>query len=377
MKRILCLLILIAALPWAAAAGGAPALLEGESLLVALEGFESAEGEAVLLVACRNDSDEEVTLTLIEPEVNGEPAGFRYGWGGDELTLPARADSSAEIVLQPDSAREVPQRVSLRFVMDGRISSRGTVDSQEDLRVETASFELGAQEPQMLETAVSAPADADGYRRVYSDSAPGRDAPLEYARALICLRAAEDGGGLLTHLCTVEAVVDEEGTASASYSGLALALDGDGAFPLRTFEHADGTAFADAGPLELSGPGVFYAVMDFSLLWTEAGWATSNALVESSELGGPCSVVPCALFDSVQCARDIWRPVLEGGEADLALEGNASWRAGAGQPLRLGLVPAEELGEIAVCFEYCYADGHAVIHLPAGAEELPDVPAGP
>ena len=118
--------------------------------------------------------------------------------------------------------------------------------------------------------------------------------------------------------------------------------------------------------MALSGEAAFYATLSFQLRQNEEGGMTAEDIVVSSdELGGECGNIPCALFDTVQTSREIWSvEELSPDSVWLEIEGSADGIWNIEGPLRFRLVPAEELGEIVVCFEYFFKDGTDVIHPP-------------
>ena len=368
MKTLIsCLLALALLLPGGALAEEMPMLLEEDGLRLALDGWQSAAGEVVLRLCCDNDTGAPVSLTLIAPEINGELAAFERGWGTDALELP-EGRSRAEFIMEPDDEDEVPERLCLRLVLNGRVSSPLGVDlSGPSPQVTAASFALGAREPQMVEPTLPLPGDAAACRRTLTDTlSPEETAMLDYGYAAIYLRTTDETGELLTELGTVQADVDENGVATAEYSGLALVLADDPGIPIPTLEpigEPGAPRVITSRSFALSGELIYFASMEVSLQ-PDGGAARVSMAVTSEELGGRCVSVPCALFERVQTSTDVWRSEYEAVEIHLQNADSLGVRADITAPLRLMLVPAESLGEVVVCFNYFFLDDSDVIRLP-------------
>ena len=387
----------------AVSAEEAKVLLEENGLCITLDGCEVTEGEAVLHLLCSNDAEEARELLLITPQINGEMAGFDHGWGSCELTAEPGENISSEFSMVTDDPEEMPEILSFRFIEDGNVSSICRISLEEKM-METASFAAGKEEPLLVDPEIEVSDEISSQGTVFTDTiTPEQVQMLDYGRALICVKQTVEDKEYLSHISTVEAAADPEGHVTASFSGLILQLAEDPDFVIPTLENqvhrgvrplevtlfssqsrtAGGTEDQDpsnglvsasgqsslnggAENMALSGEAAFYATLSFQLRQNEEGGMTAEDIVVSSdELGGECGNIPCALFDTVQTSREIWSvEELSPDSVWLEIEGSADGIWNIEGPLRFRLVPAEELGEIVVCFEYFFKDGTDVIHPP-------------
>lgn len=383
-KRSFLFIILAAFL--LACTAAAETMLDEDGLRFSLTDLETYPGGAGLTVVCSNIAEEDREVLLLTPEINGQPAGFEYGWGSYAISIPAAAQIEVSLPMEADDPAEVPETLSMRFAANGRISSACALAVGNELSVTAASFALGEAEPQLVDREIEAPRDYESYACVLTDTLSIEETQLlDYGRALICLRGENDEGELLTHICTCEVVVDGEGNARADYSGLALILPGDDMFLVSTQESAGGMGLSgDMKPLRasldlgdesrgrqtaavaLSGDAAFFASLTFQVNLDETGdFSAGDVIVSSAEIGGDCTVVPCALFNTAQTSQEIWRAETVGSdEIHLLSAGAAFAQCRVDGPLRFKLVPASELGSLAVCFEYFFTDGSDVIHPP-------------
>ena len=393
-----------AVLLWTGAgAEEARVLLEENGLCITLDGCEVTEGEAVLHLLCSNDAEEARELLLITPQINGEMAGFDHGWGSCELTAEPGENISSEFSMVTDDPEEMPEILSFRFIEDGNVSSICRISLEEKM-MEIASFAAGKEEPLLVDPEIEVSDEISSQGTVFTDTiTPEQVQMLDYGRALICVKQTAESREYLSHISTVEAVADAEGHVTASFSGLALQLAEDPDFVIPTLENqvhrgvrplevtlfsaqsrtvggtedqdpsnglvsASGQSSLNGGAenMALSGEAAFYATLSFQLRQNEEGGMTAEDIVVSSdELGGECGNIPCALFDTVQTSREIWSvEELSPDSVWLEIEGSADGIWNIEGPLRFRLVPAEELGEIVVCFEYFFKDGTDVIHPP-------------
>ena len=365
-----------------AGAEEAPVLLEENGLCIILNDCEVTEGEAVLHLLCSNDAEEERELLLITPHINGEMAGFDHGWGSCELTAEPGENISSEFSMVTDDPEEMPESLSFRFIEDGMVSSICRISLEKEKTVETASFAAGREEPLLVDPQIETPEVGLSSGIVYTDTLKLEQAELlDYGHALVCVKLSSGGQEYLSHISTVEAVVDAEGNVKADFSGLALQMADDPDFVIPTAENqvrrgvrplevtlasAQNRMAGGTENMALSGEAAFYASLSFQLRQNEEGGVNAeDIVVASNELGGECGNIPCALFDTVQTSREIWSvEQLSPDSVWLVIEGSADGIWNIEGPLRFRLVPAEELGEIVVCFEYFFKDGTDVIHLP-------------
>ena len=393
-----------AVLLWTGAgAEEARVLLEENGLCITLDGCEVTEGEAVLHLLCSNDAEEARELLLITPQINGEMAGFDHGWGSCELTAEPGENISSEFSMVTDDPEEMPEILSFRFIEDGNVSSICRISLEEKM-MEIASFAAGKEEPLLVDPEIEVSDEISSQGTVFTDTiTPEQVQMLDYGRALICVKQTAESREYLSHISTVEAVADAEGHVTASFSGLALQLAEDPDFVIPTLENqvhrgvrplevtlfsaqsrtvggtedqdpsnglvsASGQSSLNGGAenMALSGEAAFYATLSFQLRQNEEGGMTAEDIVVSSdELGGECGNIPCALFDTVQTSREIWSvEELSPDSVWLEIEGSADGIWNIEGPLRFRLVPAEELGDVTVCFEYFFKDGTDVILPP-------------
>ena len=388
----------------AVSAEEAKVLLKENGLCITLNDCEVTEGEAVLHLLCSNDAEEERALLLITPQINGKMAGFDHGWGSMDLIMEPGSGHPEEIRMVTDDPEEIPESLSLRIIEEGQVSSMCSVILDEEPACDPASFAAGKEEPLLVDPEIEVSDEISSQGTVFTDTiTPEQVQMLDYGRALICVKQTIENKEYLSHISTVEAAADPEGHVTASFSGLALQLAEDPDFVIPTLENqvhrgvrplevtlfsaqsrtAGGTEDQDpsnglvsasgqsslnggAENMALSGEAAFYATLSFQLRQNEEGGMTAEDIVVSSdELGGECGNIPCALFDTVQTSREIWSvEELSPDSVWLEIEGSADGIWNIEGPLRFRLIPAEELGEIVVCFEYFFKDGTDVIHLP-------------
>ena len=364
-----------------------PLLFQDESVSITLMQMESDPGSVSLTVLCRNEGEEERYLLLITPRFNGKPAAFDHGWGSQELLIPAGQEREEGIPMMADDPDEIPESLEFRVAAEGKVSSPCRILlSAEGSEVKAASFEAGAGEPPLVDPVIDFPVKPSDAPYVLADVlTPEQAERLDYGQALICIRTEDEDGEHLSHISTVKAEVDEDGHVTASYSGLALSLSENPDFLITTVESfldwrphlqpmrpevsfgpSGGRTGGSASPVALSGEAAFYATLSFQLCELKDGQMLADKVVVSSEeLGGDLGNVPCALFDNVQTSREIWKVTereTEGIMLEVVRGENVSWDIQ--RPLTFRLIPAENLGELMVCFEYFFMDNSDIIHPP-------------
>ena len=324
---------------------GADVLIDDGGLRVELLSAEASPGAAVLRVRLFSDADAAL-LTLLDPWVNGAPAGLSDGWGSEFIDLTAPGGDTAEIRLVTDDPDEVPETLSLRFQRDGVVSSPAQITlSQAGAAVRKASFEP-QEEPLVAPIAWEAGAADCGWTIV--DDAP----PQGYgsATARVCLRTALGD----EQLCAVEAYPGEDGGVYAGYSGLSLTAAGA---IVSTRERSD-SAIRTEG-LTLTAQWIFSAELTATL---RIGVEAAELSIVSAELEEPISACPRAAFDTLLLRRNVWEARESADGLRLvgldSVFGETALRA----PLELRAVPVRSLGEIAVYVEYEFADGSLIAH---------------
>ena len=362
MRRLI--MILLALLLVAGASAEGTVLLHEENLTITLEGVHTEQGGASLTLRCINGTDRDKLVYLVMPGVNGAPAGFRWGWPTQCITLPAGGDVTTEIRLEPDDPGEWPETFSFRVVDENRVTSAAMISLTDGTVTEAASFAKGAEEPQLLLTDVAHPEEMAAHAVVLTDRiTPEQEACLDFGQAQICLRRQTEEGELLVHFTTVEAVVSPEGDVTADYSGLALVRTEQPDFPMHVAERAHG-APALVGNLTLAGTYVFFTSLEFSLRIDGNTAVLCDSVLSGLDEVKTAQGVPLAMFETLYASHSVFGMAEEDGVYALTFGGVHDMEAPLTAPLSFSLVPVETLGEIVVYFEYFFEDGTDVIHAP-------------
>lgn len=359
---------LLALLFTTAASAEEPVLLDDPYLSVELVDLHAEPGCAHLTLRCISTDDHPTTVTLLMPEVNGAPAGFRYGWPLEEIILAPSESQQVQITLETDMPDEIPQTLSFRFSRRGVISSPFCLQLDPQRILAPASFTLGAEEPPLCRKAVTAPEDLAAYAILLQDALPTDKLPLlDYGRAQICLQMTVGDEEVLIPFTSILAEIDASGQVRAAYSGLALVCEDAPGFPLRTAESsAKLPLICSADGMSLSGTYVFYAALTFSLSPdpVTGGAEITGASVDCLDIPGMNEHTPLAMFDLLDVSHPMYTLHAENGRQVLRICGNHAMQKDLTEPLAFALVPVSTLGDIAIYFEFFFTDGTDVIHAP-------------
>ncbi|MBQ6594129.1 MAG: hypothetical protein IJH78_00510 [Clostridia bacterium] len=382
MKKALIILFCLGltALSALAEAGG-PAVFDEGALHASLLECRESEGGFALLFSFENGGDADAVLIAFDPKIDGETAYFSDGWGTEILEIPAGGALRETLEILPETEGGACGSVSLRWILDGTVSSPVVIGMSEDgTAVTGASLAAGLAEPQLLEQAVACPEDPEAYAREVTDRLSEDElAMLDRGDLAVFIRESGPDGPCFTQLARAAIEVDGEGAVTARYSGMALVLDGAPDFLIELDERSGperlaGTlrarpgfapgSEAGSGTLSLTGNAVYYAGLDFEIERGADGCRISRFSVDSPELVQKCTSMPFSLFESVQTSCDRWLVEREEQELRLSRTDSLTARWSLSGPMRLSLVPASGLGDIVMCFEYFFTDGSDAVRLP-------------
>lgn len=363
MRRLMILLLVLLMGSTALAEDGA--ILNEDNLTITLEAAQVEQGGARLTIRCVNAGDSEQPVNLMTPEVDGVPAGFKWGWPTEHIMAPARGEVVQEVLLELEDESAWPENFSFR-VSDGTRISSAAVVSLTDVAVTTAaSFAQGAQEPPLYDRMVAHPEDLAAHAVHLTDTiTPEQAAHLDFSQVQVCLRVTTEDVERLIPFAYVSMEVSPEGEATADYSGLALVCDQWPDFPIRVMESPE-LLMASINNVVLSGPFVYFATMSFSVTQEENG----NVVIARSYLDGLDEAsdgekVPVSLFDRITMVNPLYEMQPRGNTYYPEYSGAREVDDVLTETITFSLVPAETLGDVVVYFEYFFSDGSDVIHTP-------------
>ncbi len=332
-------------------------------------GMLQYEGEEILLVSCEGEpgrADLEISLAdpgeagkevyLLDPLFNGVEGVFPDEWLSGSIRLQPGERTEWTVSILSDDPDELPETVSFRFCLDGIIFTPVTVSFPDQRCI---PGERPEPDGRILLTEVEAPEEIrDTKPEEVSDRLAPEEVPLlDYAQARVCFLK----GNVLRLIATLPAEVQESGEAEASFSGFALTLAGRNECPLSVTEsrEEEGTAWAFDN-IGLYSDTVYFALLSGRAGIKEGKVSVTEQTTEAVEFR-KAAEVPFELFTNGNVSSLCYLPDPEDreGPADCRPDFDILDMT---EPLRLALVPAKELGEIYVFFEYYLTDDRTIIH---------------
>lgn len=338
-------------------------LLEEEKLCINAVRISTQAGRVQLDMEMAA-GQEEADILLFDPIINGELASFEDGWGLMEAVIPpSGSDPACSIgILSDDPAQEI-RTVSLRFIDQGRISTLCTIDvSKAEEEILPARFLSETEEGTLVSSKAGISKRQILYRTYRDQLTAEQMALLDYGQMVVLLKDADSG--LYRQAATCELETGKNGEIRASYSGLVLSADEEGSMLIETREEKGSRVLTTKDGLSLTGTEVFFARLMLTADLNEQ-YPTIRPQVLSDELGGSCSLVPCDLFEQAQTGTALWTLTTEGkgGESTLVRGGIVTDQMQIKGQLDFFLLPAEELGNCTICFEYYFKDGTSLLRL--------------
>jgi len=367
LKRIALLMLAFLLCSVQGMAEGEPGTGEG-TLSVKLERFEASSGMASMTLRLESRSAGSLRVYLVDPTFNGAPGAFSNGWNADEITVEANDARKIDISILPGHGEDLPETVSLRFAADGAVSSPMAIRRADDgFAVTEPVFDLPAGEP-LMQADQPIPGEVhESERRILSDKLSADEkARLNYGRAVICLRETGNGEARFVRFCALPAVVNDDGSVYADYSGYTVTFSAAPDFPLSTVEAVqDGLRHFSVSRILLTGEAVFYADLAFELRQTADGaLAFGGYSVNSEELGGAYHSVPRALFSGLSSANAVLTLDTHEGIVDARAVDDRFLSLPLESALEVEVKPSAALGEVYAFFEYHLADNRIIVHSP-------------
>ena len=303
-------------------------------------------------------------IQVFEPTVNGQFCTLGSHWNSDTIRLNENEPTEANIEVLYDFADILPEEVTFRFSIDGRISTPVLFTWEGDaLSIHPASFLEKTDEDPLAVTLIQTPTDMKSYEFLFVDKLAEDDLLLlDDVLVFVNRIVSIDGSARLEELCTIKPEINVHDEIMARFSGLALRTQNEPDYLFPTFENSVENGIILVKPLTLYGNSIFYATLSI-LIGQEKNIASIDAYqIESSDINGRFQNIPRSLFSSIQLRARNWEMGTDGNMPDFEQNQMRVIKFDLTEPLIFELIPAKSIGKLKVFFQYYLSDGRIIVH---------------